>query len=114
MELPDFSNYVEVHEGNTEVVAELTDQEIVSEVKSMNKEDDPQIESKSEPEIEVADISAVQAQRVIDCFKRYIVKNDTSEDLNDEFMTAAGKVDKFLMFTRIHKSIQTKITDYFK
>ena len=38
MELPDFSNYIEADEGDTEVVAELTDMEIVSEVKTQEYE----------------------------------------------------------------------------
>ena len=40
--LLDFSNHVEVDESDTEGVAEQTDQEIVSEVKSMNEQDDPE------------------------------------------------------------------------
>ena len=113
MELPDFSNYVGVDEGDIEVVAELADKEIVSEIKSTNEQDDLEIESESELETEVADVSAVRARRAINCLKRYIMKNDNFKDISDEFMTAAGKVDKFLMFTRIHKSVQAKITDYF-
>ena len=101
-ELPDYSNYVVVDEIDTEVVAGLTDQKIVSDVKSMSEQDNPKIESESESETEVADGSMVEVQQVIDW------------DLNDEFMTTAGKVDKFLMFTKIHKSVQRKITDYFK
>ena len=114
MDLPDFSNYDEVDEGDTITVAELSDQDFVSEVNSINELDDPKIEFESKPETEVADVSTVQVQQAIDCLKQYIVKNDIPEDLNDEFMTAAGKMNKYLMFTKIHKSIQTKITPYFK
>ena len=86
----------------------------MSKVKSMIEQDDPEIEFESKPETEVADVSTVQAPLAIDCLKRYIMKNNIPEELNDKFMTAAGKVEKFLMFTRLHKSIETKITDNFK
>ena len=79
MELPDFKNYVEVDKGDIEVVAELVHQEIVLEVKSVNKQDDLEIESKSEPETEVAGVSTVQPQQAIDCLKRYIIKKRHSQ-----------------------------------
>ena len=79
MELPDFKNYVEVDKGDIEVVVELVHQEIVLEVKSVNKQDDLEIESKFEPETEVAGVSTVQTQQAIDCLKRYIIKKRHSQ-----------------------------------
>ena len=61
MEPQEFNNYVEVDEGNNGAVAKLTDQEIVSEIKSVNEQDNSEIESESEPETKVADVCTVQA-----------------------------------------------------
>ena len=80
----------------------------------MNVKDDPEIKSESEPETEVEEVSTVQAQRATDCLKQYIIKSNISQDLNDDFIAAAEKLEKFLTLTTTQESTQTKITDYFK
>ena len=112
VDLPDLNDYLDVDEDDVETVAELTDQEIVMEVKDMNEQD-----GEEEPEAtgaEVTEITTLQAQQAIDCLKRYIVKSDIPDNVNEEFMAAVSKVDKHLIMTKIQKSTQKKITDFFK
>ena len=83
----------------------------MSEVKSMNEHDNPEIES--EPETKVVDVPTVQGSERL-TFETVYHEKRHSQALNDEPITALEKVDKFSIFTRTQESTQTKITDYFK
>ena len=110
VDLPDLKDYLGIDEDNTEVVAKLTDQEIVTEVKDTNKQD-----SDEEPEAaqaEIIEVTMLQAQQAIGCLKRYIIKSDIPEDVNEEFMAVAAKVDKHMIITRIPKSTQKKLRTF--
>ena len=56
-DLPDLKEYLGVDENDAKVVAEHTDQEIVAEVKDMNKQD-----GEEEQEAAGAEITILQAQ----------------------------------------------------
>ena len=109
VDLPDLKEYLGVDENDAKVAAEHTDQEIVAEVKDMNKQD-----GEEKQEAAGAEITMLQAHQAIDCLKRYIIKSDIPKDVNEKFMAAAVKVHKHLIMTRIQKSMQKKITDFFK
>ena len=71
VDLPDLKDYLGIDADDAEVVAKLTDQEIVTEVKDTNKQD-----SDEEPEAahaEIIEVTMLQAQQTIDCLKRYTI-----------------------------------------
>ena len=101
-------NYFGVDEDNAAVIVKLTDQEIVTEVKDMNKQDDE--EQTEAAGTEMTEITMLQAQQqAIDCLKSYIIKSDGPEDVNEESIAAAVKVNKHLIMTRNQKSTQKKL-----
>ena len=99
VDLPDLKDYLGVDEHDAKVVAELTDQEIITEMKGMNEQD-----GEEEPKTagaKINEITMLQAQQVINWLKRYTIKSDIPENVNKEYIMAAVKVDKHLMMTRI-------------
>ena len=111
IDLPDLNDYLAIDENDADVVAKLTDQEIVAEVTDMSRQDVE--EETEEAGAEITEITMLQAQQAIDCLKRYIIQSGVPEDVSEEFIAAAAKVDKHLSMTRMQKRKQKKITDYF-